>query len=51
MAKENKVRVYNRLFFKLYLNYAVMLLLTAVLICLIFIQLYKDTAMKMSRKN
>ncbi|NLP15788.1 MAG: cell wall metabolism sensor histidine kinase WalK [Clostridiales bacterium] len=46
MAKENKVRVYNRLFFKLYLNYAVMLLLTAVLICLIFIQLYKDTAMK-----
>jgi signal transduction histidine kinase len=43
MAKENKVRVYNRLFFKLYLNYAVMLLMTAVLICLIFIQLYKTT--------
>ncbi|NLO09218.1 MAG: cell wall metabolism sensor histidine kinase WalK [Clostridiales bacterium] len=46
MAKENKVRVYNRLFFKLYLNYAVMLLMTAVLICMIFIQLYKSTTMK-----
>lgn len=49
MAKENKVRVYNRLFFKLYLNYAVMLLMTAVLICLIFIQLYKNTTMKNER--
>lgn len=46
MAKENRVRVYNRLFFKLYLNYAVMLLMTAVLICLIFVQLYKNTMMK-----
>ncbi len=42
MSKENKVRVYNRLFFKLYLNYAVMLLVTAVLICLIFMKLYRD---------
>ena len=41
MAKENKVRVYNRLFFKLYLNYAVMLLLTAVLICLILFSCIK----------
>lgn len=49
MAKENKVRVYNRLFFKLYLNYAVMLLMTAVLICLIFVQLYKTTSMKNER--
>ncbi len=46
MAKENRVRVYNRLFFKLYLNYAVMLLVTAVLICLIFTQLYRNTTMK-----
>lgn len=49
MAKDNKVRVYNRLFFKLYLNYAVMLLMTAVLICLIFIQLYKTTTMRNER--
>ncbi len=42
MPKDNKVRVYNRLFFKLYLNYAVMLLVTAVLICLIFVRLYSD---------
>ena len=40
MSKENKVHVYNRLFFKLYLNYAVMLLVTAILICLIFMNLY-----------
>lgn len=51
MAKENKVRVYNRLFFKLYLNYAVMLLVTAVLICLIFTQLYKNTTMKNGREQ
>ncbi|MBH1941562.1 HAMP domain-containing protein [Mobilitalea sibirica] len=46
MAKENKVRIYNRLFFKLYLNYAVMLLVTAVLIGLIFMKLYEDTTMR-----
>lgn len=51
MSKENKVRVYNRLFFKLYLNYSVMLLLTAVLICLIFIQLYKSTTMTNEQKK
>lgn len=45
MGKENKVRIYNRLFFKLYLNYAIMLLVTALLICLIFMKLYKDTTM------
>jgi signal transduction histidine kinase len=42
MSKDNKVRIYNRLFFKLYLNYAVMLLVTAILICLIFMKLYTD---------
>ncbi len=51
MSKENKVRIYNRLFFKLYLNYAVMLLMTAVLICLIFIKLYKDTTMTNEREK
>lgn len=38
--KKDKIRVYNRLFFKLYLNYAVMLLITALLISLIFIRLF-----------
>lgn len=45
MSKDNKVHIYNRLFFKLYLNYAVMLLVTAVLICLIFMKLYSDMTM------
>ena len=49
MAKQEKVRIYNRLFFKLYLNYAVMLLVTAVLICLIFMKLYSDMTMKNNR--
>lgn len=48
MSKDSKVHIYNRLFFKLYLNYAVMLLVTAVLICLIFMKLYGD---KMMEKN
>ncbi|NLP35323.1 MAG: cell wall metabolism sensor histidine kinase WalK [Clostridiales bacterium] len=51
MAKENKVRIYNRLFFKLYLNYAIMLLITAVLICLIFMKLYYDTTMENHREQ
>lgn len=48
MAKQEKVRVYNRLFFKLYLNYAIMLLVTAILICLIFMKLYTDMTMENS---
>lgn len=51
MAKENKVRIYNRLFFKLYLNYAIMLLITAVLICLIFMKLYYDSTMENHREQ
>lgn len=51
MSKENKVRIYNRLFFKLYINYAVMLLVTAVLICLIFMKLYMDMTMERSLKE
>ncbi|MDF2484030.1 MAG: hypothetical protein K0R46_198 [Herbinix sp.] len=46
MSKDNKVHIYNRLFFKLYLNYSVMLLVTAVLICLIFMKLYGDMTIK-----
>lgn len=46
MSKDNKVRIYNRLFFKLYLNYAVMLLVTAILICLIFMKLYEEMTME-----
>ena len=42
MPKDNRVHIYNRLFFKLYWNYAIMLLVTAVLICLIFMKLYGD---------
>lgn len=46
MKTRNKVHIHNRLFFKLYINYAVMLLITAVLICLIFINLYKKSTME-----
>ena len=46
MEKKNKIRTYNRLFIKLYLNYAVMLLVTAVLICLIFMKLYENNTME-----
>lgn len=46
MAKQEKVRIYNRLFFKLYLNYAVMLVVTAILIGLIFIKLYSNRSME-----
>ncbi len=45
MAKQEKVRIYNRLFFKLYLNYAVMLVVTAILIGLIFIKQYSNSTM------
>lgn len=48
MSKENKVRIYNRLFFKLYINYAAMLVVTAILICLIFMKLYIKMTMDRS---
>ena len=51
MSKDTKVHIYNRLFFKLYLNYAVMLLVTAVLICLIFMKLYGDMTMEKNTKE
>jgi signal transduction histidine kinase len=47
MSRDNKLRINNRLFFKLYINYSVMLLITAVLICLIFMNLYS----KMTEEN
>lgn len=43
MINENKVRIYNRLFFKLYLNYAVMLVITAGLIGLIYMFQFQTT--------
>ncbi len=51
MSKEKKIPTYNRLFFKLYLNYALMLLVTAVLICFIFIRLYESTTMTNNREQ
>ena len=51
MEHKEKVRIYNRLFFKLYLNYALMLLITAVLICLIFMKLYSDMTMDNNREQ
>lgn len=51
MASKNKVRIYNRLFFKLYLNYAIMLLVTAVLICLIFMNLYTEMTMNRTKEE
>lgn len=51
MEKQEKVRIYNRLFFKLYRNYAIMLLVTAVLICLIFMKLYIDMTTENSKEQ
>lgn len=49
MKNENKVRIFNRLFFKLYLNYAVMIVVAAALIGFIFYKLYEGTIMKDNR--
>lgn len=51
MPKDNKVQIYNRLFFKLYRNYAIMLLITAILIGLIFMKLYSDMTMENNKKD
>lgn len=50
MENKNKVSIYNRLFFKLYINYILMLLVTIILTCLIFINLYKN-AIKRKHEN
>lgn len=45
MAKQNKEGLHNRLFFKMYLSYACVLVFAATLIGVIFMMLYKDTTM------
>lgn len=50
MYKKNKSRGRNLLFFKVYINYAVMLTLMAVLVGLIFMNLYKNN-MKETYQN
>lgn len=51
MSNNNRVRIYNRLFFKLYTNYAVMLLVTVIMICLIFMNLYNTTTIENHKQN
>lgn len=51
MQKQDKVRIHNRLFFKLYRNYAVMLLITAILIGLIFMKLYSGMTEKSIKED
>lgn len=46
MDKRNKVRVRNRLFFKVYINYAIMLTVFAVLLGIIYMKLYETNTMK-----
>lgn len=45
MQKQNKVKAQNRLFIKVYLNYAIMLTVFAVLIGIIFMKLYETNTM------
>lgn len=45
MEKKNKVRVRNRLFFKVYINYAFMITVFAVLLGVIYMDLYVTTTM------
>jgi signal transduction histidine kinase len=45
MDKKNQVKPRNRLFFKVYINYAIMLTVLAVLVGLIFMNLYENTTM------
>lgn len=51
MKEDNKVRIFNRLFFKLYLNYAVMIVVAALLIGFIFINQYKETMMENNKND
>jgi len=45
MEKENKIRIRNRLFFKVYINYAFMLTVFAVLLGIIYMKLYETNIM------
>lgn len=42
---KKKVRISNRIFFKVYINFAIMLTLSAILVGLIFMNLYTNTSM------
>lgn len=46
MSKHNKMILHNRLFFKMYLSYACVLAMSAILIGVIFMMLYKETTMQ-----
>lgn len=46
MEKSNKVVLQNRLFFKVYLSYACILTISAVLIGTLFMMVYRETSMK-----
>lgn len=46
MFKHNKMILHNRLFFKMYLSYACVLTISATLIGVIFMMLYKETTMQ-----
>lgn len=43
--RKKKVRIHNRIFFKVYINFAIMLTLSAILVGLIFMNLYTNTSM------
>lgn len=45
MEKKNKVRITNRLFFKIYINYALILALFAILLGIIYMKLYESNIM------
>ncbi len=51
MKEDNKVHIFNRLFFKLYLNYAVMIVVAAILIGIIFMYRYQGMMMEDSKKQ
>lgn len=51
MNKKNKVSTRNKLFFKVYLNYAIMLTLFAVLVGFIYLKLYESKIMNSNREN
>ena len=51
MEKKKKARSLNRLFFKVYINYAIVLTLLAVLVGLIFMNLYETTTMDNYQKK
>lgn len=51
MPNDNRVRIYNRLFFKLYRNYALMLIVTAALIGFIFMWQFQEMTKENIKKD